>query len=594
MSRNKFFVLLGILVLASLVIVACQPSATATQAPPTEAPAQPTEAPAEPTEAPPEPTEAPAEPTEEPMMEFEGMMVEAPNCDYGGKVASIEAVDETTVVFNLCKSDPAFIAKAAFTPFAIYPSEWLDENANEANQETLLSAPIGTGAYYLDSWNRGDSIVFKRFDDYWGDSATAETVVFRWATESAARLLELQAGTVDYITNLGPDDLAPVEADPNLQVVPLPAPNILYIAMTNSLDPFGEDTGPTIFDDVNVRKAVGMGIDRARIVDNFYPEGSEVASHFTPCSIFGGCEGEAWYDFDPEAARQMLADAGYPDGFETTIYYRDVYRDYLPEPGVVAVEIQTQLQENLGITADVQVMESGEFIAESTAGRLDGIYLLGWTGDYPHPTNFLDFHFSAQNPQFGFPHPEIYEPLEAASQIANPDDTLELYAEANNAIKELVPMVPVVHSSAAYAARDPLPGVNNPPFGAPIMRLIDPGTDTLVFMKNAEPISLFCQDETDGESLDSCQQVMEGLYRYNTEGNPEPALATECVANEDLTVWTCSLREGVTFHDGSKFDANDVVASWSAGIDEGDPNHIGNTGAFEYYSYLWDGLIPAE
>ncbi len=337
-----------------------------------------------------------------------------------------------------------------------------------------------------------------------------------------------------------------------------------------------------------------MGIDRDRIVTNFYPEGSEVASHFTPCSITGGCEGEAWYDFDADAARQMLSDAGFPNGFETTIYYRDVFRDYLPEPSVVAVELQTQLQENLGITADIVVMESGEFIDESTNGRLDGIYLLGWTGDYPHPTNFLDFHFSAQNPQFGTPHPEIYEPLEEASQVAVTSDAADLYAEANNAIKELVPMVPVVHSAAAYAARADLVGVNNPPFGSPIQRLIDPGKDTLVFMKNAEPISLFCQDETDGESLDTCQQIVEGLYRYNVDGNPEPALATSCEANDDLTVWTCDLREGVTFHDGSTFDANDVIASWGAGIDARNPNHIGNTGAFEYYSYLWDGLIPAE
>jgi peptide/nickel transport system substrate-binding protein len=345
-----------------------------------------------------------------------------------------------------------------------------------------------------------------------------------------------------------------------------------------------------------VRQAIGMGIDRQRIVDTFYPEGSEVASHFTPCSIFGGCEGEEWYEFDPEAARQMLADAGYPDGFETSIYYRDVFRDYLPEPGAVAVEIQTQLQENLGITADVVVMESGEFIDESTNGRLDGIYLLGWTGDYPHPTNFLDFHFSEQNPQFGDPHPEIFEPLLAASQIANPDETLELYAEANNAIKELVPMVPVVHSAVSYAARAGMPGINNPPFGAPILRVIDPGKDTLVFVKNAEPISLYCADETDGESLDTCQQVVEALYRYNTEGNPEPALAEECTANEDLTVWTCALREGVTFHDGSTFDAADVIASWGAGIDASNPNHVGNTGAWEYYTYLWTDLMnrPAE
>jgi len=345
-----------------------------------------------------------------------------------------------------------------------------------------------------------------------------------------------------------------------------------------------------------VRKAVAMGIDRQRIIDNFYPEGSIVANHFTPCSIPGGCEGEEWYDFDADAAKAMLADAGYPDGFETSIYYRDVFRGYLPEPSLVAVEFQTQLAENLGITADVVVMESGEFIAESTDGNLDGFYLLGWGADYPHVTNFLDFHFGSGNPQFGDTFPEIYEPLEEAAQIANAADAASLYEQANNAIKELVPMVPIAHGAAANAARADVAGAYVPPFGATRFMFLDPGgRDVLVFMQNNEPISLYCADETDGESLFPCTQVVETLLRYKQDsGDTEPALANGCTGNEDATVWICDLREGVTFHDGSAFDANDVVASWATGIDASNPNHVGNTGGFDYYSYLWDGLMNAE
>ncbi|NIQ10102.1 MAG: peptide ABC transporter substrate-binding protein, partial [Gammaproteobacteria bacterium] len=79
---------------------------------------------------------------------------------------------------------------------------------------------------------------------------------------------------------------------------------------------------------------------------------------------------------------------------------------------------------------------------------------------------------------------------------------------------------------------------------------------------------------------------------YKTDsGDTVPALATECVGNEDATVWTCNLRQGVTFHDGSTFEANDVIASWAAGIDAASPYHVGNTGGFDYFSYLWDGLM---
>jgi ABC-type transport system substrate-binding protein len=563
--------------LASFVLAAC--GGAATEAP---APAEPA-APEEP--AAPAATEEPAM-TEEPMMEFEGKMVAADNCDYGGKISSIVAVDAYTVEFTMCSPDPAFPQKAAFTPFGIYPEEWLDANANEANQETLLRSPIGTGPFMLENWASGESVTFKAYDGYWGDKPAYDTLVFRWATEGAQRLLELQSGTVDQITNLSPDDYDTVKEDPNLTFLPVANPNILYLAMTNTFAPF---------DNVDVRRAIAMGIDRQRIVDNFYADGAEVPSHFTPCSLPNGCVGESWYEFDAAAARQMLADAGYPDGFSTTIYYRDVFRGYLPEPGLVAVEFQTQLRDNLGIDAEVVVMESGEFIDESTNGRLDGFYLLGWGADYPHVTNFLDYHFAETNPQFGTPHPEIYEVLQEASQIGDVAQAEALYVEANNAIRDLVPMVPIANGASASAALATVDNAHFRPFGAPLFAKVDPGKDTFVFMQNAEPISLFCQDESDGESLAPCQQVTETLLAYAIDsGEVVPELATGCTPNEDSTVWTCTLREGVTFHDGSTFDANDVIASWAAGIDAANPNHIGNTGAFTYYGYLWDGLMNAE
>ncbi len=547
------------------------------------------------TTEPPATTQAPSDDdsttTVAPTPGFVGASIAAPDCDYGGKVSSVEALDEFTVQFSFCSPLPAFRQIAAFTPFGIQPEEHL-----AATGGAPLDSPVGTGPFKLEQWNRGESIVYSRNDNYWGDPAPYETLVFRWASEGAARLTELQAGTVDQITNVSPDSFDTVKNDPNLTFIPVANPNTLYLAMTAQLDPFGDSPGgDTVFADVNVRKAIALGVDRQRIVDNFFPEGSEVASHFTPCSIPNGCQGEEWYEFDPEAARQLLADAGFPNGFQTAIYYRDVFRGYLPEPGQVAVEFQTQLKENLNIDADVIVMESGEFIDESTNGRLDGFYLLGWGADYPHVTNFLDFHFSKSNPQYGEPHPEIYEVLEEASTIGDEATAAPLYEQANNAIKELVPMVVIAHGASASAALNTVENAHFRPFGAPLLHRVDPGKDTFVWMQNAEPISLYCTDETDGESLAACQQVIEPLLGYAIDsGEVEPRLATDCTSNEDTSVWTCTLRQGVTFHDGSTFDANDVVASWSAGIWEGDPLHVGNTGAFEYYSYLLDSLIPAS
>lgn len=569
MKRLRWLALVAVL---ALVAAACGGDAE-----PTETTAAPTETTAATT---PPDTEPPSDTTAPPDTGGDGELasVAAESCDYGGKIQSVEATGTHEVVYTLCSPDPAFLAKLAFVPFAVQPAEHL-----EATGGAPLDNPIGTGPFMVDVWDRGSEIVMSRNPDYWGDAPAFDTLVFRWAAESTSRILELQSGNAHYITNLAASDYETIEGDDTLQLLEDPNPNIFYVGMTTSHAPF---------DDVRVRQAVAMGIDRQRIVDNFYPTGSEVASHFTPCSIDNGCEGEEWYEFDPEAAQALLAEAGFPDGFDTTIRYRDVFRVYLPEPGAVATEIATQLQENLGINATVEEMESGAFIEESSVGGLDGLHLLGWGADYPHVTNFLDTHF--RGPQFGDPIPELVDLLDQGAAIVDPAEAAPVYEQANNLLKENVPMMPIAHGAAADAALASVENAQVPPFGAPQFATMDPGSDTLVFIQNAEPISMFCHDETDGESLSACEQVVEGLYGYDLSGEVVPVLAESCDPNEDGTVWTCTIRQGVKFHDGSDLDANDVVTSFAVGIDAANPLHVGNTGGFEYYAYLWGGLMNDE
>jgi ABC-type transport system substrate-binding protein len=557
MTRKRWLALCAVL---ALVAAACgTPAATTTTAG------------AEPTT-----TTAGEEPTTTAGEAFEGPSVAAPDCDYGGKISSIEATGQFEVTFTMCSPAPAFPQIVAFAVFGVQPQEHL-----EASGGSPLDNPIGTGPFVLDSWNRGSEIVYQANPDYWGDVPAYQTLVYRWGTESATRLLELQSGNADFITNLSTPDIPTVEGDSNLVLLPDRNPNVFYLGFSTNFPPL---------DNVEVRRAIAMGIDRQQIVDNFYPTGSEVASHFTPCSIENGCAGEDWYEFDAEAARAALDAAG--GGFDVTIYYRDVFRVYLPEPGAVANEIAQQLNDNLGINATVQVVESGEFIDVSGDGSYP-MYLLGWGADYPHVTNFMDYHFGETTTQFGAVYPEIYENLVEGGSLGDPAEAAPFYEAANNAIRENVPMVPIAHGAAANAALATLEGAVTPVFGAPQFQSMNPGKDTLVFMQNAEPISLYCADETDGESLAACQPVVEGLLGYDLEGGVVPKLAESCESNEDATVWTCTIRQGVTFHDGSDLDANDVVASWAAGIDASNPLHVGNTGAFEYYGYLWGALMNA-
>jgi ABC-type transport system substrate-binding protein len=524
-------------------------------------------------------------------MAFEPMSLAAPDCDYGGLIQSIEAVDELTVRFTMCVPDPAFLSKIAFSSFAIQPKAWLEQTGGGGEGSELLEHPVGTGPYMVKNWARGDELVFEAFADYWGaDKAKTPTVVFRWSSEAAQRLLELQSGNIDGMDNPGPDDFATIDADPNLNLINRPALNIFYVGMTNTYPPF---------DNEMVRQAIAMAIDRQRIVDNFYPAGSEAASHFTPCSIPNGCVGEEWYSFDPVAAKQLLADAGFPDGFETELAYRDVVRSYLPQPGVVAQDIQAQLLENLNITIKINVMESGAFLDAADSGLLPGLHMLGWGADYPDQTNFLDFHFGAgASQQFGDKFDDITDALKAAAALAGDDLRKPFYETANNAIKQHVPMIPIAHGGSATAYKAAVDGAHSSPLGNETFSVMSvEGQDTFVWMQNAEPISLYCADETDGESLRGCEQVTESLYRYEIGGTAvQPSLAEVCEPNEDLTVWTCKLREGVKFHDGSTLDANDVVMSLIIQWDASHALHTGNTGAFTYFSALWGGFLnsPSE
>ena len=580
--KRILYVLLSLLVIAS-VLTACG-----------SAPVVSTEAPVI-TEQPPTRPPATTAPTNTTVTEdataYEGMMVEAPDCEYGGEIKSIEAVDEFTVKFTLCMPDAAFPSKLAFSAFAIQPAEHL-----EATEGRPLEHPVGTGPYRVESWERGDQLVFSRFDDYWGEPALSQTLVFRWGNESAQRLLELQSGAVDGIDNLSPDDFETVQGDSNLQLLVRPALNIMYIGFNNNPQVEGFDNENNPLANEQVRQAIAMAIDRQRIVDQFYPPGSEVASHFTPCAIPNGCVGEEWYEFDPEAARALLAEAGYRDGFETVLNYRDVVRSYLPDPNVVAQDIQAQLKENLNITVNLELMESGAFLDAVDSGQLTGLHLLGWGAFYPDQSDFLGYHFGhGASAQFGDKFEDITSALAQGAQFASDDQRAPHYKAANNAIKQHVPMIPVAHGGSTLAFKAMAEGAHASPLGNENFAVMGvPGQDTFVWMQSTEPISLYCADETDRESLRACEQVTQSLLGYEVGGTAvKSVLAESYESNEDLNEWTFNLRQEVKFHDGSSLDANDVVKSLAIQWNAADPLHTGNTGTFFFWERLFGPFLNA-
>lgn len=514
---------------------------------------------------------------------------EAPDAEhdpYRGSLRRLSAPDATTVIIELCGPDVALPARLAMSAFAINDTGWLTANVEGGlGDPPVVRTPNGTGPFRLESWNGGAELSLLRNDAYWGEDVLPERVVVRWDGDSANRLADLNDASVD-----GVDDLAPTEAgiaaeDPELAASTRTGLSTLYLGFNARFAPF---------DAALVRQALAIGIDRDALIADTFPPGSAVATHVSPCTIPYGCVGGAWPAYDPILAREYLAQAGYEEGFSTTLRYSEEPRDYLPDPTALARALQTQLREDLGVEATLEVVEFETLIASAEAGTLDGLHLLGARPRVPDVSAILGPRFGAgASAEFGDLSEDLVAALQAGAATIDPAARTAAYTTANDTIRTLVPMIPIAHPAETIAVRADVAGMVASPLSLESFATVVPGDRTqFVWMGSGEPAGLYCADETDAAALRTCVQVGESLLAY-TPGSAVvgAGLATGCVPDEALTTWTCTLRDGVRFHDGARLDASDVVTSLAAQWDAEHPLHIGRTSEFATFAAQFGGFL---
>jgi ABC-type transport system substrate-binding protein len=498
-------------------------------------------------------------------------------------IARIEAVDELTVRFELCAPDPAFTQKLAVTNFSVNDSGWLAAAIDDGSLATTMN---GTGPLALLAWEQGVQIVLTRNESYWGDRAASERVVIQWEPESAARLVQLRAGTVDAADNAAPTDEAAIAADASLALLTREGFNTFYLNFNNRYAPVN---------DVRVRQAIAQALDRQRIVDLFYPSGTTLATHVPPCVIDGACVGEAWYAQDLVTARALLTDAGYPNGLDLTLSLRETPRAFLPDPVAVATDIQAQLAA-IGIRVTLDVQEAGGYIGKLLSGELRGASFSAALPDYPEAWNSLGIDFgSTSGAAHGDQYPRLVALLDEAQRESDPSEREALFTQINNEIRTQVPVVPIANGASLIATRAAVRGLVASPVAMERFSAVSVGgSNTFTWLQGGEPAGLYCMDEEDREAVRICAQVIEGLYGYAVGGTAaEPRLATECVASADGLVVECALRRDVRFHNGARLDAGDVLDSFAAAWDCTHPLHVGRTGSFRGWSWIM-GTLNAD
>ncbi len=506
---------------------------------------------------------------------------------YRGNLKRISAKDATTVVFELCAPDVAFLAKIADPAFGINDTSWLDHHIDPAatGPQAIVSAVNGTGPYTLEAWDRGTEVSLARNDGYWGDPAANERVIVRWNPASAQRVNELQAGTVDGIDEIAPSGVDAVDADVSMVVAPRAGLDAVYLGMTNTFAPFGNE---------GVRRALAIGIDRRALVSSFLSPAAELAGYAAPCALPYACTGTGWYEYDAALAKETLAAAGYPDGFATTIHYATTPSPAIPDPGALALALQAQLETNLGIRADLVGEPEATYLADIDAGKLDGIHVLSQAPAYPDVSASLDPRLATgAMGESGRPYNDIVKALASGRSTANGAKREAAYKKANDAIRAHVPLIPLaaVGSDAAFLA-DVKGGLASPVRQEAFALMTPSDRRQLVWLTTHEPTGLYCADEVDPVATLICGQLVESLYRHEPGGAAVlPSLAEKCSPDGDLVVWTCSLRQGVLFADGARLDANDVVMSFAVQWDADHPLHEGRDGRFATFASWFGGFL---
>jgi peptide/nickel transport system substrate-binding protein len=429
---------------------AAQAAAPTTAPEPTAAPAaEPTAAPAEPTAAG-APTSAPAAGSNGGLTQANGLSVASvTSCDapYAGLIKEIAAVDPLTVRFTMCSPDPAFQAKVAFSSFGIEPSEYFEKTGGTGD---LLEKPIGTGPYMLDSWTKGDNITFKRNDNYWGDKAKAATLVFRWSTEAAQRLLELQSGTVDAIDNVAPDDFEKVKSDSTLQLFERPALNVFYLGMSNAYKPF---------DNEKVRQAITYAIPYKKLLTDVMHEQASPMRSAVPSSMPGFTDEGNSAEYNLEKAKQLLAEAGYPKGFTFDFTLGSGFPDWNDD----AVLIQAELAK-IGVTMNIHNMARAQFL-DALAGKKVQSYISRWTSFVNDPGYHLGLLLTSKGSSDynNYSNAQVDQLWDEAAKTSDDAARTKLYEQMQQIINEESPWAYLYEYNIVVTHRDDVQGYTSYP-----------------------------------------------------------------------------------------------------------------------------------
>ncbi len=333
--------------------------------------------------------------------------------------------------------------------------------------------PVGTGPFAFEDWIKESRVVVRRFDGYWGRAAGLNQIVFQVVVDARQRLINLESGSVDLATSILPDEQQFVELHPDLQLHHAAGNDISYLAFNTQRAPF---------DDVRVRRAGNYAVNKEPIVKLGYQGRAVAADSPLPPSMWGYHQPTTRYQYDPIAAKRLLAEAITDNKFDPSRVYKlyapSTPRPYLPQPERVARFLQASL-EQAGIHTELIMLPYAEFRRAVQAGEHD-LCVFGWVGDTGDPDNFLYvlLHSKQSNTDTGAQNVALYRDREVDDMLVSAQEAADeatrsaLYAAVQDKVASDAPWVPIAHSELVVAGRNELERVVLSPTGHPVYSLI--------------------------------------------------------------------------------------------------------------------------
>jgi peptide/nickel transport system substrate-binding protein len=381
---------------------------------------------------------------------------------------SCKANGENEVVLTLTKASSSFLGALSLSAFSIASPKALQEygadegtvNADGIFQPTGsygTEHPTGTGPFKFESWTVGDRLVLVKNEDYWGEKAKLDKVIFRPIADNAARLQALQNGEIDGYDLVEPQDIATIEGDESLQLLNRPAFNVAYVGINQAIAPM---------DKLEVRQAIAHALNREEVVDSFYSGRGQVAQEFMPPEVVGYADDVTQYDYDPAKSKELLQKAGLTLPVPVTFWYpTDVSRPYMPDPKRNFEAFAASLEKGGFKVTPKSAPWRPDYLGTVDEGKAQ-LYLLGWTGDFGDPDNFVGTFFQDGQKAWGTdkkPNQEVMDLLDKAESETDTDTRTGLYQDANRAIMDWLPGVPYAHSQPALAFKAGIEGYEPSP-----------------------------------------------------------------------------------------------------------------------------------